>query len=61
MCLICIEFDKRNMTIKEARRALGEMRVGLDAAHLKEVERKLDDAETAPAPRASSPKPSKKP
>ena len=61
MCLICIEFDKRNMTIKEARRALGEMRVGLDASPIKEVEKKLDQAETAPTRRASSANPSKKP
>jgi len=58
MCLICIEFDKHSMTLKEARRALGEMRVRLDAAHLKEVEKKLDEAETAPG---RSRNPSKKP
>ncbi|WP_394843914.1 hypothetical protein LZC95_43530 [Pendulispora brunnea] len=45
------------MTLKEARRALGEMRVKLDAAHLKEVESKLDEAEAArptPAPASRS-------
>ena len=45
MCLICIELDKSAMTLKEARRALGEMRVKLDAKHVAEVETKLDRAE----------------
>jgi len=47
MCLICIEFDKSAMTFAEARRALGEMRVALDAAHVEEVEAKLTEAERA--------------
>ncbi|HEU4410840.1 MAG TPA: hypothetical protein VFS43_36645 [Polyangiaceae bacterium] len=47
MCLICIEFDKRRMNIGEARRALGEMRRGLDPAHVEEVEAKLAEAESA--------------
>jgi hypothetical protein len=54
MCLICIELDKNAMTWKEGRRALGEMRVKLDAKHVEEVEKKLDvaeaEAEKAPAP-----------
>jgi hypothetical protein len=45
MCLICIEFDRRRMTVTEARRALGEMRLGLGPAHVKEVEAKLVEAE----------------
>ncbi len=45
MCLICIEFDKSAMNLAEARRALGEMRAGLDKKHVEEVEAKLDDAE----------------
>jgi hypothetical protein len=45
MCLICIDFDRGALKLKEARRALGEMRQTLDPEHLKEVERKLDDAE----------------
>ena len=45
MCLICIELAKQAMTPKEARRALGEMRVKLDAAHVAEVETKLAEAE----------------
>jgi hypothetical protein len=47
MCLICIEFDRRRMSIGEARRALGEMRQGLSPAHVKEVEAKLAEAEEA--------------
>ncbi len=54
MCLICIELDRNSMNVKEARRALGEMRVKLDAAHVEEVEKKLDEADAAarntPAP-----------
>jgi hypothetical protein len=45
MCLICIEFDRSAMSTREARRALGEMRVALDPAHVKEVEVKLAEAE----------------
>lgn len=44
MCLICIDFDRGALKLREARRALGEMRSQLDAEHLKEVEKKLDDA-----------------
>ena len=47
MCLICIELDRSAMNVKEARRALGEMRVKLGAAHVEEVEKKLDEAELA--------------
>lgn len=47
MCLICIELDRSAMNVKEARRALGEMRVKMDAKHLEEVEQKLDEAEKA--------------
>jgi hypothetical protein len=35
------------MTAKEGRRALGEMRVKLDKAHVAEVEAKLAEAEKA--------------
>lgn len=45
MCLICIELDKNAMTFREGRRALGEMRGGLDPKHVEEVETKLDEAE----------------
>jgi hypothetical protein len=47
MCLICIEFDRRKMNVAEARRALGEMRRGLDPEHVEEVEAKLAEAESA--------------
>jgi len=50
MCLICIEFDKSTMNVKEARRALGEMRVKLDEKHVREVEAKLKEAESKPRP-----------
>jgi hypothetical protein len=45
MCLICVELAKSGMTATEARRALGEMRVKLDADHVAEVEAKLAEAE----------------
>ena len=47
MCLICIELDRSAMNVREARRALGEMRVKLDTEHVAEVERKLEEAEEA--------------
>jgi len=45
MCLICIDFDRGALKLREARRALGEMRASLPSEHVKEVEKKLDDAE----------------
>jgi hypothetical protein len=47
MCLICVELAKNAMTATEGRRALGEMRVKLDARHIAEVEAKLAEAERA--------------
>ena len=44
MCLICIEYQKDKMTVKEARRALGEMRgTAIDEKHAREVEDMLDE------------------
>ncbi len=58
MCLICLELDKLTMTSREARRALGEMRVKLDPKHIEEVEEKIAEAERAPdATPPSTPKP----
>jgi len=54
MCLICIELDRSAMNVKEARRALGEMRVKLAPAHVEEVEKRLDEAEQA-APSTPTP------
>jgi hypothetical protein len=45
MCIICIDFQRGALKLREARRALGEMRESLDAAHVREVEAKLDQAE----------------
>lgn len=47
MCLICIEFQKEKMTVQEARRALGEMKVVLEDEHVEEVRQMLRDAEKA--------------
>ena len=51
MCIICIDFERGALRPQEARRALREMRVTLDAAHAKEIEKKLDEAAPASAPR----------
>ncbi len=53
MCLICIDFDRGALKLREAKRALGELRSTLDAKHVKEVEQKLDEAEQAEAQGAS--------
>jgi hypothetical protein len=51
MCLICIDFARGALKVREARRALGEMRQGLSAEHAREVEHLLDEApEEAPPP-----------
>ena len=47
MCIICVELAKQSMTPSEARRALREMTVKLDQAHVAEVETKLRQAEAA--------------
>lgn len=52
MCIICIDFERGALKLKEARRALGEMRTGLDEAHVREIEQKLDQAERASPPAA---------
>jgi hypothetical protein len=51
MCIICIDFERGALRPKEARRALREMRGGLDATHIKEIEKKLDEAEPPSSPR----------
>lgn len=53
MCIICIDFERGTLRPKEARRALREMRGGMDAAHVKELEQKLDEAEPESSPRPS--------
>ena len=50
MCIICIDFDRGALRPQEARRALREMRTTLDAGHAKEVEKKLEAAESASSP-----------
>ena len=49
MCLICIDFDRGSLKLREARRALGELRSTLEPAHVVEVEKKLAEAERAEA------------
>ncbi|HMG22043.1 MAG TPA: hypothetical protein VK607_12020 [Kofleriaceae bacterium] len=49
MCIICVELAKQSITPSEGRRALREMSVKLDRAHVAEVEAKLKEAETAAA------------
>jgi hypothetical protein len=50
MCIICIDFARGALKVKEARRALGEMRSQLDPKHVREVEQRLDRAEQDPSP-----------
>ena len=47
MCLICVEIAKSKMTAREGRAQLREMREGMDADHIREVEAKLAEAEAA--------------
>lgn len=47
MCLICVEIAKSKMTVAEARTQLREMRLGMDKAHVAEVESKLAEVEKA--------------
>lgn len=54
MCLICIDFDRGSLKLPEARRALREVRVTLDPAHLAEVEEKLAQAERDEATQRNS-------
>jgi hypothetical protein len=55
MCIICLDFDRGALKLKEARRALGEMRASLDPKHLAEVEQKLDEAEAEAESKARTP------
>ena len=45
--MICVEIAKGSMTRLEARRALGEMREKVGAAHATEVETLIETAEEA--------------
>ena len=51
MCIICIDFERGALRPQEARRALREMRGGLDEKHVKEIEQKLDETEPESSPR----------
>jgi hypothetical protein len=57
MCLICIDFARGALKLREAQRALGEMREKVGAEHAREVEQMLDEAqEDAPStPGAGTP------
>ncbi len=45
MCLICIEYQKQKMTIREAWSAYGEMAAGMEPKHADEVREMLKEAE----------------
>ena len=45
MCLICIDFQKERMTIKDAKRAYREMVVDMGPEHAKEVRTMIEEAE----------------
>jgi len=45
MCLICEDFARSKLTIKEAQRNLYEMKEQIDEKHFKEVFSKLQEAQ----------------
>ena len=45
MCIICLDYQKNKLTLKEARRNFTEMALGIDLKHRQEVEDMLDVAE----------------
>ncbi len=47
MCIICVDFQKQQMTLDEARRAFREMISALDPEHAEEVRKMLQEAERA--------------
>jgi nicotinamidase-related amidase len=47
MCLICVDFQKGRMNLRDARRAVGEMREKIGDEHAREVVEMLDDAARA--------------
>ena len=53
MCLICIDFARGALKLREAERAFGEMRDGLSPEHALEVEQMLDEAEEDEPPPTS--------
>ncbi len=55
MCLICIDMARGALRPAEARRALGEMRVGLGSAHAREVEEAVARAEAEDGPSTEPP------
>jgi len=42
MCLICVEYEKSKLSLREAYRNFGEMRPSLTPEHALEVESMLD-------------------
>ena len=45
MCIICLEYQKNKLTLKEARRNFTEMALNIDTEHRQEVEDMLDREE----------------
>ena len=43
MCIICVDFQKQLITIREARGILSEMQSTIDPKHLIEIERMLKE------------------
>jgi hypothetical protein len=50
MCIICIDFARGALSLREARRALGEMRSALEPEHVRQVEQKLEEADEEEPP-----------
>ncbi len=45
MCIICVEFQKNQISIREAYSILGEVAISLDPDHLIEINEMLEAAE----------------
>ena len=45
MCIICLEYQKNKLTLKEARHNFGEMALNIDIEHRQEVEDMLSTEE----------------
>lgn len=57
MCMICVEYQKQKMTLREAWRAYGEMVEGMDPNHAKDVKKMLEEEEQKQKPSTKTKKP----
>ena len=55
MCLLCIEFQKQQMTAQEGWRAFGEMVTTMEPKHAEEVKEMLTKAEREESSKKTDP------